>query len=165
MIISCAYGVGAAFFLLVNGRAIAAALLVLAAWRGGMAALLVERPGAPSWQRAAAIVLNVCGEGAAITAAAVWVRREGAEPAALAVGFLAFAGVLLLSYARVRIRASAGLDLADGPYGVAAREVRLLLLAVGVLAGQPYWPLVAIAALTHGSVAGHLVHLRRSLAG
>jgi hypothetical protein len=104
-------------------------------------------------------------EGALIVASAVWVHRHESDPGPLAVGYLALAGALLLGYARLRIRSSAGIDLPDGPYGIASREVRLLALTVGMLAGELYWALVLVAALTHTAIVLHLVRLRVTLSG
>jgi hypothetical protein len=165
MVIGFLYGVGGAGAMLIDARPFAAALLILAAWRGGTAALLAEREGIPPWQRAAAAVLNVSAECCVVAAAAIWAHQHEDRPGALAVGMLAFGGVLLLSYARVRIEASAGMSLPDGPYGIASREVRLLILAIAMLAGATYWALIAIAILTHGSVAVHLYRLRMDLRG
>lgn len=152
--------------LLANDHRVAAALLILLAmWRGGIGAMLAERDG-PTWLRAASAAVNVAAEGLIIGAAALWLRRNEEVAGPLAVGYLAFAGVLLLAYARVRIRASGGMNLPDGPGGVASREVRLLLVALGAAAGAPvYWALVALAALAHGTVLGHLARLRGRLTG
>ncbi|MGH6996719.1 MAG: hypothetical protein ACREEO_00940, partial [Phenylobacterium sp.] len=54
----------------------AAALLVLAAWRGGMGALLAEQDGVAAWRRAASATLNLLAEGAVIAAAAFWAREH-----------------------------------------------------------------------------------------
>jgi hypothetical protein len=157
------FGIAGAFFTIRDVRALAAAVAVLLAFRGAVAASIARRAGTAPWRRAAITVANIGAEGALIGAAAAWSRSHTNLAAPLAVGFLAFGGVLLLSYARIRIRASAGIDLADGPWGIAAREVRLLVLAAGILIGQAYWALVIIAALTNASVLGHLVRLRRDL--
>jgi len=142
--------------------AVGALLMVL--W-GGMAGVMATRPGIATWKSAASTALNIAAEGIFVVAVVIWSRRQEDLPGPLAVGFLAFGGALLLSYARTRILASAGLNLADGPWGVASREARLIILAVAVLVGQPYWGLVAVAVLAHGAVLGHLVRLRATLAG
>jgi hypothetical protein len=122
--------------------------------------LLAERTGVPPWQRALAIALNLTAEGAVIVTAAVWAQRHESGAGPLAIGYLALAGALMLGYARTRIRASSGNDAPDGPYGIASREVRLLVIAVGALAGTMYWPLVLVAVLAHASVVGHLIRMR-----
>ena len=149
----------------IHGRSLAAALIVLSGFRGGLVSVLAASERVPVWQRALGAVVNACAEGVAIAAAALWAREHEGYPGPLAVGFLAFAGALLLGYARTRIEASAAMDLPDGPFGLAAREVRLLILALGVLIGGPYWALVAIAAISHAMVLAHLVRLRMTLAG
>jgi hypothetical protein len=165
MIIGFGYGIGAALLLTVGATAFAAALIAFMVWRGGTAMLLAERIGVPPWQRALAIVMNLTAEGAVIAAAAVWAQRHDTGSGPLAVGFLALAGALMLGYARTRIRASSGSDAPDGPYGIASREVRLLVIAVGILAGAVYWPLVLVAVLAHASVIGHLIRMRVILKG
>jgi hypothetical protein len=155
--------VGGAVLLVNDLRVPAALLILLAMWRGGIGAMLAERDG-PTWVRATSAAVNIAAEGLIIGASAVWLRRNADLTGPLALGYLAFAGVLLLAYARVRIRASGGLDLQDGPGGVASREVRLLLVALGAAIGSPvYWALVAVALLTHGTVLGHLARLRGRL--
>jgi hypothetical protein len=160
MFIGFGFGIGAALVLIPGATAFAAALIVLMVWRGGTAMLLAERFGAPPWQRALAVVLNLVSEGAVIVSAAVWAQRHESGAGPLAVGYLALAGALLLGYARMRIRASSGSDAPDGPYGIASREVRLLVIAVGLLAGTAYWPLVLVAGLAHAAVIGHLIRMR-----
>ena len=164
-VVGLGYAVVVALLLHYERRAWAVIFVVLAAWRGGMAGVLAERGGGTAWQRAAGTLLNLSAEGIMIVAAAFWARWHEDRPGPLAAGFLAFAGALLLSYARVRIRASAGQDLADGPHGIAAREIRLLVLAVGVATGAVYWTLVIVAVVTHAAVLGHLTRLRATLAG
>ena len=160
LIIGFGFAIGAALVLTANVTAFAAALIVLSVWRSGTGMLLAERTGVPPWQRALAIVLNLTAEGAVIVAAAVWAQRHDSGDGPLAVGYLALAGALLLGYARTRIRASSGSDVPDGPYGIASREVRLLVIAAGILAGAVYWPLVLVAVLAHASVIGHLIRIR-----
>ena len=164
-IVALVYAMAGAAALFADQRLLAAVLMMLAAWRGGVATVLGERTDQRTWVRALGAVLNLCGEGALIAAGAAWARAHQDLPAPLAVGFLAFGGALLLGYARARIRASAGLDLADGPWGLASREVRLLALAVGALSGQVYWALVIVAVLSNAAVLGHLGRLRLRLSG
>jgi hypothetical protein len=157
------YAAVGAVLLFTGNRILAAVLVVLVAWRGGMAAVLSERAGQPTWVRALCAVLNLAGEGALIVAGAAWARGREDLTAPFGVGFLAFGGAILLGYARTRIRASAGMDLPDGPWGIASREVRLLVLTAGVLSNQVYWSLVIIALLGNAAVLGHLARLRLTL--
>jgi hypothetical protein len=158
-------GVLAAGSMALDLRFGAAANVLLGAMFGGLVAVAGRRAEVSTWQRAAGVVVNISAEGLMLAAAAVWARSHEDWSAPLAVGFLAFGGAILLSYARTRIRASAGMDLADGPWGIASREVRLVVLAIGVLSGQVYWALVIIAALANGAVLGHLGRLRLTLRG
>jgi hypothetical protein len=158
---SCA----AAIFLALNARSGSVVVTLAAAWAGGMAASRAAWPGVAPDRRAWTLVLNLISEGVIVVAAAFWARAHQNLPGPLAAGFLALSGALMLGYTRTRIQASAGSDPADGPWGIAAREVRLLILAVGIAVGQPYWALIVIAALGHGAVAGHLHRLRGTLHG
>jgi hypothetical protein len=109
--------------------------------------------------------LNVVSDVIACTAVALWARERDGSDAALAIGFLAAAGALMVGYSHVRILSSSNMDLPDGPFGVASREVRMLLLVLGVWAGQSVGALVLTAALAHLAVAGHLLRLRMTLRG
>ena len=133
---------------------------------GGWASLALTVRSTLSPLRLASIqVLNICSECALYAAAAYWTHEHQDVPGPLALGFVAAAGALLLSYARTRIRASAGQDLPDGPYGLAGREVRLLVLALGIATGQVYAALIVIAVLAHGATLLHLARLRATLTG
>ncbi|MDZ7727559.1 MAG: CDP-alcohol phosphatidyltransferase family protein [Dehalococcoidia bacterium] len=78
------------------------------------------------------------------------------------VGMLALAGALSISYSRARIEAS----LPDVPanmdalLGLASRDVRSLLMAIGAILGQCYIALCAIAIITTLTVAWRLIYLR-----
>ena len=78
------------------------------------------------------------------------------------VGMLALAGALSVSYSRARIEASvsdAPVNL-DAVFGLASRDVRLLVAAVGTVFGQCYWTLVILAALSGLTVAWRLFYLK-----
>lgn len=124
-----------------------------------------SRPNVTPFERSVLLTIHLVVEAIITVSVAIWIRRHQDLPGPLAVGFIALAGGVMLAYARTRILASAGRDLADGPYGIAAREVRLLVIALSLALGQPYWGLVAAAALAHGAVLGHLARLRGSLTG
>ena len=85
-------------------------------------------------------------------------------PRAEVVGALALAGALVVSYSRARIEADIpealeGRSL-DSIFGLASRDARLLLAALGVVAGQCYWTLVILAVLSAATVAWRLAYLR-----
>jgi phosphatidylglycerophosphate synthase len=78
------------------------------------------------------------------------------------VGMLALAGALSVSYSRARIEASmpqAPANL-DAIFGLASRDVRLLVAAIGTVAGQCYWTLVVLAVISFATVFWRLVYLR-----
>ena len=164
-LLGLACAVAAAALLLAGERIPAGALILLAAWRGGLAAGLAARPGVAAPAQATVLVANVLAGAALSVAAGFWTHANRDLPGPLAVGFLALAGGLMLAYARIRVRASAGIDLPDGPLGVASRELRLAVLAVGAFSGQLYWALLLDAALAHAAVLGHLGRLRLTLRG
>lgn len=90
------------------------------------------------------------------------------------VGLLALAGALVISYSRARIEASlpealpasgqgerAGpLRATDAIFGLASRDVRLLVAAVGTVAGQCYWTLLVLAVASGLTIAWRLLYLR-----
>jgi phosphatidylglycerophosphate synthase len=76
------------------------------------------------------------------------------------IGMLALAGALAVSYSRARIEASLHLEPADSVFGLASRDVRLLLAAGGTVAGQCFWTLVLLAAASGLTVAWRLLYLR-----
>ena len=82
------------------------------------------------------------------------------------VGVLALAGALVVSYSRARIEASLPEAMEprggrmDAMFGLGSRDVRSLLAAVGAVAGQCYWTLLALAVLTGLSIAWRLLYLK-----
>jgi phosphatidylglycerophosphate synthase len=80
------------------------------------------------------------------------------------VGMLALAGALVVSFSRARIEADlpqaiAGRSL-DSIFGLASRDVRSLVAAIGTVAGQSYWTLVILAVISGLTVAWRLLYLR-----
>ena len=96
---------------------------------------------------------------------AAWSQAHEERPAPLAVGFAALVGALALSYMVARVQASAGRDTAGALFAWTGRDVRMLVAAVGALAGQVYIALVVLALLTHLPVAWALLRLRGRLSG
>ena len=82
------------------------------------------------------------------------------EEWALLAGFAAAVGFLLVSYSRARLEREAGADVVADLLGVASRDVRLLLLALGALVGQAYWALIVVGALSYATVAWRLWRFR-----
>lgn len=79
---------------------------------------------------------------------------------------LALAGALTVSYSRARIEASlSAASQNDALFGWASRDVRSLIAAAGTIAGQCYWTLAVLAALSCVTVAWRLVYLRAKHVG
>jgi len=81
-------------------------------------------------------------------------------PRAEVVGVLALATAVVVSYSRARIEASMRINPSDGLFGLASRDVRLLVAGVGTVLGQCYWTLVVLAVASALTVAWRLVYLR-----
>jgi phosphatidylglycerophosphate synthase len=83
-------------------------------------------------------------------------------------GTFALAAALSVSYSRARIEASlgsaiegkGGMGALDAVFGLASRDVRSLIAAIGTVAGQCYWTLVVLGTLSTLTVAWRLVYLR-----
>lgn len=90
-------------------------------------------------------------------------------PRAEVVGTLALAGALIVSYSKARIEADLPEALAggrlDGIFGLASRDVRLLVATVGAVAGQCYWTLVILTVVSALTVAWRLIYLRANRIG
>ncbi|MHB8375448.1 MAG: CDP-alcohol phosphatidyltransferase family protein [Dehalococcoidia bacterium] len=99
---------------------------------------------------------------AAIAAGMAWYAFERESwPQPLLVGMVAGTGFLLVSYSRARIETEGGLDVTASLLGFASRDVRLLALAAGAVAGQSYWTLVVAGAVSYGTVCWRLLGFRR----
>lgn len=82
-----------------------------------------------------------------------------------AAGMFALAGALTVSYSRARIEASLLPVIGEGglprfAFAGATRDVRSLIAAAGTVAGQCYWTLILLGALSALTVAYRLVALR-----
>ena len=94
---------------------------------------------------------------------ALWAaEHEGWELAPVA-GFLAVVGSLLVSYSRARIEASTDAQATDLLFGLASRDVRLFIAAIGAIIGLAYFTLWTIAIATLLTVCWRLVSLPRAL--
>ena len=76
------------------------------------------------------------------------------------MGMLALAAALTVSYSRARIEASMSVEPSDGVFGLASRDVRSLIAAIGTVLGQCYWTLAVLAAASALTVAFRLAYLR-----
>jgi len=79
------------------------------------------------------------------------------------VGFLAMAGTTCISYTRARIGSSHRHLFDRGLKSLASRDIRLFLIMLGAVAGQAYFCLIAIAALTNLVALYRLIYIRRYL--
>jgi CDP-L-myo-inositol myo-inositolphosphotransferase len=99
---------------------------------------------------------------AAIAAGMAWYAyRFESWPQPLLVGMAAAVGFLLVSYSRARLEREAGASATADLLGVSSRDVRLLALAIGATAGEAYWALVVVGAVSYVTVAWRLWAYRR----
>ena len=78
-------------------------------------------------------------------------------------GFLAIAGTVCISYTRARIGSNHRHLFDKGLKSLASRDIRLFLIMLGAVAGQAYFCLIVIAALTNLVVFYRLVYMYRYL--
>ena len=80
------------------------------------------------------------------------------------VGMLALSASLIVSYSRARIEADLPDVIESGRldkiFGLASRDVRSLIAAVGAIAGQCYWTLIVLAVISSLTIAWRLLYLR-----
>jgi CDP-L-myo-inositol myo-inositolphosphotransferase len=93
----------------------------------------------------------------------LWSVWNESYPGIWVVGFLAMAGTICLSYTRARVDSSHRRLFDRGVQSIASRDVRLLLIAAGAVAGQAYFCLIAIAALTNLTAFYRVLYLHRYL--
>jgi len=94
---------------------------------------------------------------AAIAAGMAWYAWKHEDwRAPLVAGLAALVGFLMVSYSRARLEAEGGAAMTAELLGLASRDVRLLLLALAAIAGQAYWGLIVVAALSYVTVAWRL---------
>ncbi|GAB4328028.1 MAG: CDP-alcohol phosphatidyltransferase family protein [Dehalococcoidia bacterium] len=105
-------------------------------------------------------VLDRYADAAMLGGMTVYAVRFEDLPRPEVVGILALAGALSVSYSRARIEASLGVEPGDWIFGLASRDVRLLVAAVGAVAGLCYWALTVLAVASWATVAWRLVALR-----
>lgn len=94
---------------------------------------------------------------------ALWASEHGGHDLAPVAGFLAVAGALLVSYSRARIEASTNVKAGDLIFGLASRDVRLFVAAIGALTGLVYIALWVIALASLATVAWRVAILPRAL--
>lgn len=94
---------------------------------------------------------------------AVFAIRFEDHPRPEFVGMLALGAALIVSYSRARIEADLPEAIAagnlDSVFGLASRDVRSLIAAVGTVAGQCYYTLIVLAVLSGVTIAWRLAYL------
>ena len=86
---------------------------------------------------------------------------EGVLP--WAAGFAAMSGSFAASYTRARIGNPHGAIFDSGVTSIISRDVRLLIVMIGAIAGQGLATLLLLAALTNGIIIVRLVAARAAL--
>ena len=95
----------------------------------------------------------------------MWAAGDDYRPEVWLTGFWALAGTFVVTYSRARIE-NAPRNLFDrGVMSAASRDVRLLVIMIGALAGQGLATLVVLALLTNSVVLLRLFVARRVLEG
>jgi phosphatidylglycerophosphate synthase len=164
---------------LVLGVALATGAMVAAGWSiaggiaiqatailAGLGADLARVRGATS--RFGDVIDGIAGryaEAAILAGMTIYAVRFETLPQPEVMGLLALGGALTLSYSDARIEASLGRRVVGHPadlvFGLASPDVRLLIAAVGTVAGQCYWTLAVLTAITGLTIAWRLFYLRR----
>lgn len=108
-------------------------------------------------------VLDRFADAAIAGGMAWWALSHEDWPGALVLGFAATVGFLLVSYSRARLETVGGVEAASELLGLASRDVRLLLLAIGAAAGQCWWALAIVAGLSYATVAWRLWRFRHAV--
>lgn len=103
-------------------------------------------------------------DAAMLAGMAVYAVRFEDHPRPEFIGMLALGAALIVSYSRARVEADlpeiAASGNLDSIFGLASRDVRLFVAAIGTVAGQCYWTLVVLAAASALTVAWRLAYLR-----
>ena len=81
------------------------------------------------------------------------------------VGFAALAGTFAITYTRARIETVPGRPFDTGLASAASRDVRLMIVMIGSIAGLGFTTLLAISILTNSVVALRIWRARAVLAG
>lgn len=107
-------------------------------------------------------VLDRYADALVVLGLTMWSLANETYPGIWIAGFLAITGTFCISYTRARIGTN---DLFDHGFqsGAASRDIRLLIIAIGAIAGQGYFCLIAIAALTNITVFYRVACARRFL--
>jgi len=108
-------------------------------------------------------VLDRYADAAIILGMILWALRFESWSGTWPLGLLALLGSLMISYSRARSEASTGVRFDRGLVSFSSRDVRLLIVMLGSLAGQVYWTLVLLAVLTNVVVVYRVLFVRSRL--
>jgi phosphatidylglycerophosphate synthase len=97
-------------------------------------------------------VLDRYADIAIVLGLTLWSVSNEVYPGIWPVGFAAIGGTICVSYSRARIGVEHRHLFDRGIQSLASRDIRLLLIMIGGVAGQAYFCLIAIAALTNLTV-------------
>ena len=95
----------------------------------------------------------------------IWAAGDDGRTYVWLVGFGALAGTFAVTYTRARIEHVPRNLFDRGITSVASRDVRLLVVMIGALAGQGFITLLVLAYMTNMVVLIRLVYARRALKG
>ena len=95
----------------------------------------------------------------------LWAAGDAPSVTVWITGFLALAGTFAVTYSRARVEGLPRNVFDRGIASMGSRDVRMLLIMVGALAGQGLITLLILACLTNSIVLIRLVHARRLLSG
>ena len=93
----------------------------------------------------------------------LWSFYNESYPGIWLAGFLAITGTICISYTRARIDSNHRHLFDKGLKSLASRDIRLFLIMLGAVAGQAYFCLIVIAALTNLVVFYRLIYIYRYL--
>lgn len=103
-------------------------------------------------------VLDRYADAAIVGGMAWWAWQHEEWPQPLLLGLLALVGFFMVSYSRARLETADRDVLMAVPF-LASRDVRLLLAAIGSVAGQVYWTMAVLAGLCYLLVALRLTSM------
>ncbi len=108
-------------------------------------------------------VLDRYSDGLVLLGLTIWAAGDTDSMLAWVVGFLALIGTFTVTYTRARVDESSRTMFDRGIASLASRDVRLLLVMLGSIAGLGVATLVTIAVLTNAVVLLRVVQVRSAL--
>ena len=108
-------------------------------------------------------ILDRYADGLILLGLAIWAVGDSGGTATWVVAFLAIIGTFTVTYTRARVEESRRTMFDRGISSLASRDVRLLIVMVGSVAGAGLATLLTLAVLTNAVVIVRLVSVRISL--